>query len=199
MILDAGWCFPTKIFNILNIFNLDCLFLLLYRRAQYKRKDLKLCVGIRACLCVFVHFIQLVVVCDRGGDPGEIGGGGGSGQDTPEIRTQLFLGVRGPPWRGQEGSALEAGVVFTGARLASYVPIMICNSVCQRDSLKRFVVVKNRPLLVRLPWPSTEVTLTLSRSLPFANTVCIYANTQTLVTSGALAIDIMLNVREVLR
>ena len=101
-----------------------------------------------------------------GGDPGGLGG-----QDPPQIRSQLFWGVLGgPPWGVRGGSTLEAGVVFTGRGMASYIPIMICKSVCQRGSLKRFSVVKNRPL-ARLPWSSTEVTLTSSRSLPFANTV----------------------------
>ena len=62
-IIRRARCLLTDIFDILNIFFIfDCSFLLLYRRGQYKRNQLNLCVGIRACSCVFTRLIQLVVV-----------------------------------------------------------------------------------------------------------------------------------------
>ena len=69
------------------------------------------------------------------------------GVKTP-LKSELSFsgGSGGSSLEGSRRSAWEAGVVFTGARLTLYVPISICRSVYQRDSLKRLSLVKKRPL-----------------------------------------------------
>ena len=96
---------------------------------------------------------------------------GGGDRTPPQIRTQFSWGFRGVHPGGVRRDPLQKPVPCSPVRdMASYISIMICKSVCQRDSLKHFF-----PLLKTCHWLdhpcSPPVTLTSSRSLPFANTV----------------------------
>ena len=63
----------------------------------------------------------------------------------PQNRTQVFWGFRGgPPGKGSGGVHFKSRCRFDRSRYGFFILIMICKSVCERDSLKRFPLLKKK-------------------------------------------------------